>query len=182
MPDQSKLPGGSRSLARGATVALALGASLWAWEAAKDRGDVYVDIVGESTVCDGLTHWFGKPLDPSKHYTHDECDAMLASDLAGREQNLKRCDLPLDRMPERVQFAGLHFAYNVGTHAVCTSSTVAAHWRRGDYDSGCNGMRRWTWITSPKFGKVNCRDPKWKCGGLPTRRDYEADVCLGVID
>ena len=178
----AKLPGGPRSVAVGATVAAALGASLWAFEAATDRGEVYVDIVGKATVCDGLTHWFGKALDPNKHYTHAECNDMLASDLAGREQRLEACDLPVESMPERVQFGVQHFSYNVGTYAVCTSRTVAVPLRRGDYDTACNGMRQWTWVTSPKFGKVNCRDAKWKCSGLPTRRDYEADTCLGNID
>lgn len=162
----------------GATVAAALGLSLKDWEESPnvDPAVPYKDIVGTWTVCTGLT---GKWLDPNHHYTPEECDRLLSSHIHFMEANISKC-IDLKSLPERVQFAAQHITYNIGEGAFC-KSTMRRHFAARNFDAGCKEIAKWTFLTV-KGQKINCRDPKWRCSGIPRRRAYEQGTCDGSID
>jgi lysozyme len=161
-----------------ATVTAALGLSLKDWEEAPNvnPGVPYKDIVGVWTVCTGLT---GKWLEPNKYYTPEECDRLLASDIYRKEANISKC-IDLKSLPERIQFAAQHITYNIGEGAFC-KSTMRKQFSVGNFDAGCKEIAKWTFLTIGGK-KVNCRDPKWQCRGIPRRRAYEQGTCDGSID
>ncbi|EAS9109415.1 lysozyme [Salmonella enterica] len=123
------------------------------------RYEPYRDVVGVITVCDGHT---GKDIVPGKHYTDEECDALLNQDLA---QVAARID-PLIKasIPNSERAALYSFAYNVGAGAFARS-TLLKKLNAGDQAGACNELKRWTYAG----GK------QWK--GLVTRREIEREVC-----
>lgn len=66
------------------------------------------------------------------------------------------------------------FAYNVGTGAWASSSTLKAH-NQGKYMDACLYMLRWTKITDPKTGK------KIESRGLWNRRYVEYNQCISGV-
>ncbi|EEA4443780.1 glycoside hydrolase family protein [Salmonella enterica subsp. enterica serovar Sandiego] len=119
----------------------------------------YRDVVGVITVCDGHT---GKDIVPGKHYTDEECDALLNQDLAQVAASID----PLIKasIPNSERAALYSFAYNVGAGAFARS-TLLKKLNAGDQAGACNELKRWTYAG----GK------QWK--GLVTRREIEREVC-----
>lgn len=69
--------------------------------------------------------------------------------------------------------AFVHFSYNVGAPAFC-SSTMVRKLNAGDYAGACAEFDRWT-----MFQGRDCRDPANRCGGLVVRRQHERAMCEG---
>ena len=163
-------PGG-KFVKPGATVAAALLISLGLWEGRKLTP--YYDAGGVETWCDGIT---APGTTPKARYTPAECDELLASHLYTDVEALKRC-IPLSLMPQEMQFAAQHMAYNIGAPALCRSS-MAKRWRAGDYSpESCRVILKYTYVAGQ-----DCRKTGTRCPGIVKRRDYEHGVCTGEID
>ncbi|CAB3775479.1 Lysozyme [Bacteriophage APSE-2] len=119
----------------------------------KDRGDVL-------TVCYGHT---GKAIIPGKHYTDEECQALLDSDLKASMAVVEtHVTVPLTEMQKA---ALASFVYNVGSGAFARS-TLLKKLNVGDRQGACDEMRRWKYDE----GKVS--------KGLINRRAVERELCL----
>jgi GH24 family phage-related lysozyme (muramidase) len=164
-----------RSYAKpGATVGAALLVSLLWWESSgkyMNTPQPVIENKTDSQWCAGIT---GIPK--QDYYTNEECDRYTAGHLHSDMRALERC-MPLADMPQRIQFAAQHLAYNTGPALVC-KSTMARHWRAGDYSpASCAAILRYTFVA----GK-DCRKTGNRCPGIPKRRDYEYGACTGAID
>lgn len=141
----------------------------------------YQDSAKVWTVCMGIT---GAPVfaHPGVAFTVPECEDLERAYVGRMVGAMTRCIAPevIESITFKEWIAYSHWSYNVGTYAFC-HSTVSAHLNAGNHAGACKAMGRWTWITKPGIGKVNCRDPKQKCGGLPKRRDLEVAMCLEAI-
>lgn len=141
------------------------------------EGDVrkpYRDQVGFWTVCRGVT---GPEVIPGKTYSAAECNSLemnYVSKMLLKMGDMIKVSLSFD------EWLGYgHFSYNVGTRAL-RDSTLLKKLNSGDRIGACKEMGRWTYIKINGVS-VNCRDPKYKCGGLPTRRDFEVNMCLKAV-
>lgn len=163
-----------KSVKTGATVLAALCASMIVWEAGGDYMNTPQPVIENTTDsqwCSGIT---GIPK--QDFYTDAECDAYTARHLHSDLTALEQC-LPMARLPERIQFASRHLAYNTGPALVC-KSTMAKRWRAGDYSpASCATILRYTFVA----GK-DCRLTGKRCPGVVKRRDYEYGTCAGTID
>lgn len=141
----------------------------------------YYDQAKVLTVCAGITGPAVR-VHPGVPFTKDECDKLEKAYVTGMIYAMSSClsDAAVKDMKFDEWIAYGHWAYNVGTPAFC-HSTVAVHLNAGNHEAACRAMGRWTFITKPGRGLVNCRDPKEKCGGLPKRRDYEVSMCLEAL-
>lgn len=122
----------------------------------------YADPIGIPTVCYGQT---GPAAKPDAEYTREECEAMLAGEIVTTLARLDQC-LATPLSPS--EWAALtSLAYNVGTHAIC-SSTIARMIRSGAPGAEwCEQFPRWVYAG----GKV--------LPGLVKRRAAERKICLG---
>lgn len=68
------------------------------------------------------------------------------------------------------------FVYNLGAGNY-TRSTFLKKFNNGDPVGACNELPRWVYVN----GK-NCRIAANNCGGIPTRRDREQQICLHGYD
>ncbi|BGI51816.1 MAG: lysozyme [Candidatus Hamiltonella defensa (Ceratovacuna japonica)] len=119
----------------------------------KDGGDVL-------TVCYGHT---GNDVIPAKHYTDEECLALLEKDLKAAMAVVEtQVTVPLTEMRKA---ALASFVYNVGSGAFARS-TLLKKLNAGDMAGACNEMRRWKY----NEGKVS--------KGLINRRAVERELCL----
>lgn len=119
----------------------------------KDGGDVL-------TVCYGHT---GNEVIPAKHYTDEECLALLEKDLKAAMAVVEtQVTVPLTEMQKA---ALASFVYNVGSGAFARS-TLLKKLNAGDMPGACNEMRRWKYDE----GKVS--------KGLINRRAVERELCL----
>lgn len=132
----------------------------------------YVDQAGILTVCGGIT---GKGVVKGKFYSWAECDALEIAFIERMNAAIGKC-IGVGLTPGEWKAWG-HFTFNVGTTAFC-KSTAASLLREGKYAQACAQMARWTYITKPGRGSVNCRIKAEKCGGIPKRRDLEMKWCL----
>lgn len=132
----------------------------------------YVDQAGVLTVCGGIT---GAGVVAGKFYTWAECDALEQRFIERMIERIGHC-IGVGLNPGEWKAWG-HFTFNIGTTAFC-KSTAARLLREGKYAQACAQMARWTYITKPGRGAVNCRIKAEKCGGIPKRRDFEMKMCL----
>lgn len=157
-----------------ATVLTALIASLLFWETSGQYMNTPQPVIEnrtDSQWCAGIT---GIPK--QSYYTNAECDQLTAGHLHKDVTALDGC-LSMDRMPERIQFASRHLAYNMSPASVCRSS-MAKRWRAGDYSpASCAVILKYTFVA-----KQDCRLTGKRCPGIVKRRDYEYAVCAGDID
>lgn len=152
-----------------AAAVVALLASLAVFEGREFKP--YYDQAGILTVCKGIT---GPGVVKGKWYTPSECDALETQFVARMNARIGHC---VGELNEREWVAWGHFTYNTGTTAFC-KSTAARLLREGKPLHACGQMLRWTYITKPGRGAVNCRIKAEKCGGIPKRRDYEHAMCM----
>ena len=141
------------------------------------EGDVrkpYKDQVGVWTVCRGVT---GPSVIPGKTYTAAECNSLEMAYVAQMARKMDACVRTPLSFDEWMAYG--HWSYNVGTSAFCTS-TLVKKLNAGDRRGACYEMGRWTFIKINGVS-VNCRNPKYKCGGIPTRRDFEVNMCLKAV-
>lgn len=155
----------------GATVLAALLASIAAYEGYSNKPRPVIENTRDSQWCAGIT---GIPQ--KDFYTDAECDQLTSGHLFDDLTALERC-LPMDKLPERIQFTARHMAYNTGPALICKSSMAKA-WRAGDTSPAtCQTILRYTFVA----GK-DCRLTGPRCPGIVKRRSYEHGVCNGTID
>lgn len=147
-------------LAAGALIGvLALAAPLiQRWEGV--RYAPYQDSVGVWTVCYGHT----KAVQRDRRYSHEECLALLADDMAEANGYVRKCvGAPMLRQVE----ASLTSAtFNLGPQVVC-GSTLQKKAKANDWPGACAELSRWD--------KAGGRQLK----GLVLRRDDERALCEG---
>lgn len=147
-------------------------ASLLPWEG--DFKTPYRDQAGVLTVCKGIT---GPGVIEGKTYTQDECDALETAYVTKMVKKMGMCvHVPMSNT-EWIAYG--HWSYNVGTYSFC-HSTLNRKLNAEDRVGACHEMGKWTYLTLPSGQKINCRDKKSKCGGLPKRRDFEVNMCLSA--
>ena len=155
----------------GASVTGALVASIAAYEGFSNKPIPVIENTTDRQWCAGIT---GIPT--KAYYTDEECAELVAGHLFRDTRFLSQC-LPMDKLPERIQFAARHMAYNTGPLTICNSS-MARIWKRGSYTpDSCLMILRYTFVA----GK-DCRLTGKRCPGIVKRRDYEHGVCTGEID
>lgn len=132
----------------------------------------YYDQAGILTVCGGIT---GPEVIEGKWYSWAECDVLEQRFIERMNAKIGHC-IGVGLNPGEWKAWG-HFTFNIGTTAFC-KSTAARLLREQKYHQACAQMARWTYITKPGRGKVNCRVKAEKCGGIPKRRDLEMKMCL----
>lgn len=116
-------------------------------------------------------------------FTNEECEEMESKYLAKMVRAMHTC-VPGNVVADITYgewIAYGHWAYNTGTNSFC-HSTLAKRLSAGDHAGACRAMGAWTFITVPGLGKVNCRDPAMRCGGIPKRRDLEVSMCLSALN
>ena len=132
----------------------------------------YYDQAGILTVCRGIT---GPEVVKGKFYSWAECDVLEQRFIARMNATIGKC-IGVGLTPGEWKAWG-HFTYNIGTTAFC-NSTAARLLREGKFVQACAQMPKWTYLTKPGRGKVNCRIKAEKCGGIPKRRDLEFEMCM----
>lgn len=138
--------------------------------------DVYLDVVGVATACDGITTYRGKPLKKDMRFTEEQCSAMLEEELIKHAQGVMACsaglalskDPAIEKRREGPRFAAVSLAYNVGVRNYC-SSTGRKRFDASDYAGGCAALTLWN--------KAGGRVLK----GLVNRRERERKVCVGGL-
>lgn len=173
-PGTKKAPG---AIVGVAAIALAIIGSLNHWEG--NKFVPYYDQAGVLTVCKGIT---GPSVIKDKKYTQEECTVLETKYVTKMLNTMGRCVSPdvIDRIKSGMWIAFGHWSYNVGTASFCNSGVNRAL-AAGNFVEACRQMGKWTFITKPGKGKVNCRNPAEKCGGLPKRRDFEVKMCMDAI-
>lgn len=133
----------------------------------------YYDQAGILTVCGGIT---GPGVVKGKFYSWAECDKLEVAYIERMNAGIGKC-IGNGGLNPKEWIAWGHFTYNVGTPTFC-KSTAAKYLRAGKYAQACAQMAKWTYITKPGRGPVNCRIKAEKCSGIPKRRDLEMKWCL----
>ena len=137
----------------------------------------YYDVVGELTVCEGLTgDWIVK----GKYYSDAECSKRTAEYIQKMSAKMGKCVGPLT---DESWKAWGHFTYNVGTPSFC-NSTAAKLLKQGKYNEACDQMLRWDVLTI-KGKKYHCSLPANRsgknridgCDGIMNRREMEHAQC-----
>lgn len=140
----------------------------------------YKDPIGIVTACAGHTKTavLGKP------YSLEQCETLLADDLADHAEGVLRCTPSLKDKPFQLAAAS-SFAFNNGVGAYC-GSTIARRFRAGDIAGACrafnesdSGKPQWVFV---KDKRVQQPDGTWKwtyktLPGLVTRRATERAIC-----
>lgn len=129
----------------------------------------YWDDLGKVwTVCAGVT---GPGVVPGKTYTDAQCEAMEAAYVRRMLARMGQCvTVPLE-FHEAKAFG--HFAYNVGETNFC-KSTAARLLNAGQFKAACKQILRWVYIKGR-----DCRIAANKCAGIPKRRQWEYQTCIG---
>ncbi len=126
----------------------------------------YRDPPGILTVCRGHT---GPDVQPGRHYSLAECDALLSADMRAAVQAVDACRPGL---PTEVLAAFSDAVFNIGPRVACdTKASAAARLlAAGDLRGACDQLLRWDkarvagqWVTLP---------------GLTKRRAAERELCL----
>lgn len=118
----------------------------------------YLDPVGVATVCAGHTGH----VDMSRIYSEEECEALLAADLASAFEAVDRAvNVPVG---EETRAALASFVFNVGTGAF-QRSTLLRRLNGGEGAAACDELLRWTYAGGRQLP------------GLVKRRQAERDLC-----
>ncbi|EEP92446.1 lysozyme [Yersinia kristensenii] len=120
----------------------------------------YYDVAGVLTLCDGHT---GHDIIRGKHYSDQECDALLQRDL----QPVKKWVDNAVQVPigDYTRAALYSFTYNVG-YSAFIQSTLLKKLNSGDISAACDELRRW----------IMAGGQRWQ--GLINRREVERELCL----
>ncbi|MDR5756511.1 lysozyme [Caballeronia sp. LZ035] len=126
----------------------------------------YFDPVGIATKCSGDTH----DVVVGKQYSAAECWTSLNQQLLAHAEDVLRCTPDLKDHPNQLA-AAVSFAYNIGGHNYC-ASTTAKRFNKHDWKGACRAMNeaddgRALWVTS--HGTV--------LSGLVRRRAEERALC-----
>jgi len=131
------------------------------WEGG--RYEPYRDPVGVLTVCYGHT---GADIIEGKAYTRQECDALLAADMAAASGQVNRC-LPMPKLAH-VEAALTSAAFNIGAGVVC-GSTLQKKALANDWPGACAELDRWKYARGRELR------------GLVLRRSDERALCEGRL-
>lgn len=136
-------------------------AFLGGWEG--DERQVYLDIVGVATVCNGHT---GPDVKVGDTWTKEQCDAILRKDAEDHGEAVLRCvTVPLNQN----QYEALaSLTFNIGAGNFC-GSTLVKKANAGDYRGMCTEILRWD-----RAGGRQVR-------GLTNRRKAEHAKCMTPI-
>jgi len=145
----------------GAGVAGLAAALIMRWEG--ERYEPYLDAVGVLTVCYGHT---GPDIIGGKRYTHAECQALLAADMALASAEVNRC-LPMPKLAH-VEAALTSAAFNIGPRVVC-GSTLQKKALANDWPAACAELDRWKYARGRELR------------GLVLRRADERALCEGRL-
>lgn len=144
------------------------------------RLDPYYDSVGIVTVCRGLTNsnsvpLLGRRIVIGERWTREECESGEATVLQRFNLQMRNCTgaVPVTMYEH---FAYLHFGWNVGISAFC-SSTLANKLRARDYRGACDQILRWVYAQGR-----DCRVRANNCYGLVVRRQLEQAICAGEVE
>lgn len=122
----------------------------------------YLDIVQVPTICDGITR--GVKIGQSA--TEAECAARLEIELIEHAEGVQRCTPQLwEPGRERILFAAVSLAYNIGVPRYC-ASTAARRFQARSWRAGCDAIPMW----NKAGGRV--------VQGLVNRRARERAACL----
>lgn len=157
---------GTRTKQIAGGVAILLASASMVYGIRQDEGreyEVYRDIVGIATVCDGIT---GPDVVPGKTYTDQECNALTIKQVEKHGSELLDCIHV--RITQGMYEALAGWAYNVGTGAACKSTAIRLI-NQGKYYAGCKDLLRWN-----RAGGQVVR-------GLTLRRERESAACIKGI-
>lgn len=118
----------------------------------------YLDPVGIPTKCMGDT----RDVVVGRAYSEAECRSSLETQLIAHAEPVLRCTPGLKDRPYQLA-AAVSFAYNVGAHAYC-NSTTAKRFNAGDLRGACRAINE-SDSGRPQWVFANCRtviDPKRK--------------------
>lgn len=123
---------------------------------------VYQDVVGIATVCNGHT---GPEVKLGDVWTKAQCDAILIKDIDKHGEGLLDCvNVPLNQHQYEA-LAG--WTFNVGVHAACGSKLVTYYLNeKQNYTGACLELLKW----NKAGGKVN--------KGIDARRHRDSKLCL----
>lgn len=124
--------------------------------------EAYKDPVGIWTKCFGDV----RDVTPGAKYSFDECVRSLNSQVVAHAKPILKCVPALAGKPNKVKAAMVSMAYNIGTHAFCSSS-VARYANGGEWERAC---RRMAEIYTTAKGQP--------MPGLKVRRQGESKLCL----
>jgi lysozyme len=119
----------------------------------------YRDPAGIATKCFGDT----RDAVVGRHYSEAECLASLRGQLVAHATGVLGCTPSLKGRDDQIASA-VSLAYNIGVGEYC-KSTVAVHFRAGDWRGGCAEMSKYVYAG----GKV--------LPGLVKRRAAERALC-----
>ena len=119
---------------------------------------VHRDPIGRLAVCYGHDD---QSLTPGKRYTAQQCQDMLAEDLAAHAQALDCIKVPLT---DGQKAAFVSFAFNVGERQFC-ASTLARRVNAGELPDACAELSRWVFAGGKQLP------------GLVKRRAAERALC-----
>jgi len=150
---------------KGAAAIVVAGASLLAfignWEGS--RNEVYVDIVGVPTVCEGHT---GPDVKLGEVWSKERCDAILRKNVDRFGAAVLRCvQVPIN---QNQYDAFVALAFNIGENAFCGSTLVKLA-NAGDLAAACDQILRWN--------RAGGREVR----GLTNRRKAERELCLKPV-
>jgi len=149
----------------GAGVAGMAAAIIIRWEG--ERYDPYHDDVGVLTVCYGHT---GADIVEGRRYTREECDALLAADMAIANDDVNSC-LPMPKLAH-VEAALTSAAFNIGAKVVC-GSTLQRKALGNDWPGACAELDRWKYAKGRELRGLVLRraDERALCEGRPPAPD-----------
>lgn len=142
--------------------------------------EVYRDIVGVATVCDGIT---GEDVIEGKVYTNAECDALSEKHIEKHGEGVLSCvKVPLNQNQYEA-FTSL--AFNVGRGNFCNSGLDEKEPRKylidllneRNYKAACDRIMAYNKIRKRVNGKMVFVPVK----GLTNRRTAERDLCLKPV-
>lgn len=128
------------------------------WEGSREQ--VYLDIVGVPTVCEGHT---GPEVKLGDRWTKPQCDAILVKNVDRFSDAVLGCvQVPIN---QHQYDAFVALAFNVGSNAFCGSTLVRLA-NAGDVAGACKQILRW----NRAGGRV--------VKGLANRRQAEYELCI----
>ena len=129
------------------------------WEGYIPR--TYADPIGIPTSCYGHV---GPENTPGREFSREECDELLADDLAEANAHVRRCIVV--PMLSHQEAALTSAAYNAGPKIVC-GSTLQRLANAGQWPQACAQLSRWVYAGGNKLR------------GLERRRAHERALCEG---
>jgi lysozyme len=102
----------------------------------------YLDIIGVSTACDGLTRdQNGRKIKPSDSFTEEQCSTMLEAELVDSASHVMACTPGLEGH-DGPKVASALLAHNIGWPTYCRSS-ISRLFNARSYSGACNAFLKY---------------------------------------